>query len=147
MLELESGSNDPMAYLLTIILIQCLQAGGVSGWEILWSFLLQFVVGIAGGYLLGRLSVWLINRVGLKNAELYSIMVLCFIFIIYCSVYLMKGNGYLAVYIAGMVIGNSRLFKKKEIGTFLDGMTWLLQIVMFLMLGLLVNPTRCFPSC
>lgn len=108
MLELESGSNDPMAYLLTIILIQCLQAGGVSGWEILWSFLLQFVVGIAGGYLLGRLSVWLINRVSLKNAELYSIMVLCFIFIIYCSVYLLKGNGYLAVYIAGMVIGNSR---------------------------------------
>ena len=145
MLELESGSNDPMAYLLTIILIQCLQAGGVSGWEILWSFLLQFVVGIAGGYLLGRLSVWLINRVSLKNAELYSIMVLCFIFIIYCSVYLLKGNGYLAVYIAGMVIGNSRLFKKKEIGTFLDGMTWLLQIVMFLMLGLLVNPHEMLP--
>lgn len=134
-----------MAYLLTIILIQCLQAGGVSGWEILWSFLLQFVVGIAGGYLLGRLSVWLINRVSLKNAELYSIMVLCFIFIIYCSVYLLKGNGYLAVYIAGMVIGNSRLFKKKEIGTFLDGMTWLLQIVMFLMLGLLVNPHEMLP--
>ena len=145
MLELESGSNDPMAYLLTIIQIQCLQAGGVSGWEILWSFLLQFVVGIAGGYLLGRLSVWLINRVSLKNAELYSIMVLCFIFIIYCSVYLLKGNGYLAVYIAGMVIGNSRLFKKKEIGTFLDGMTWLLQIVMFLMLGLLVNPHEMLP--
>lgn len=145
MLELESGSNDPMAYLLTIILIQCMQAGGVSGWEILWSFLLQFVVGIAGGYLSGRLSVWLINRVSLKNAELYSIMVLCFIFIIYCSVYLLKGNGYLAVYIAGMVIGNSRLFKKKEIGTFLDGMTWLLQIVMFLMLGLLVNPHEMLP--
>ena len=72
-------------------------------------------------------------------------MVLCFIFIIYCSVYLLKGNGYLAVYIAGMVIGNSRLFKKKEIGTFLDGMTWLLQIVMFLMLGLLVNPHEMLP--
>ena len=145
MLELESGSNDPMAYLLTVILIQCLQAGGVSGWDILWSFLLQFVVGALGGYLLGRLSVWLINRVGLKNAELYSIMVLCFIFIIYCSAYLLKGNGYLAVYIAGMVIGNSRLFKKREIGTFLNGMTWLLQIVMFLMLGLLVNPHEMLP--
>ena len=145
LLELESGSNDPMAYLLTVILIQCLQAGGVSGWDILWSFLLQFVVGALGGYLLGRLSVWLINRVGLKNAELYSIMVLCFIFIIYCSAYLLKGNGYLAVYIAGMVIGNSRLFKKREIGTFLNGMTWLLQIVMFLMLGLLVNPHEMLP--
>ena len=58
------------------------------------------------------------QRVGVKNAELYSIMVLCFIFIIYCSAYLLKGNGYLAVYIAGMVIGNSRLFKKREIAPF-----------------------------
>ena len=140
MLELESGSNDPMAYLLTILLIQCLQIGELSGWDILWSFLLQFAVGVAGGYGLGRLAVWVTNRVNLKNAELYSIMVLCFIFIIYSSVYLLKGNGYLAVYIAGMVIGNSRLFKKKEIGTFLNGMTWLFQIVMFLILGLLVNP-------
>ncbi len=145
MLELESGSNDPMAYLLTVILIQLLQSGGVSGWEMLWSFLLQFAVGIGGGYVLGRLSVWIINHVGLKNTELYSIMVLCFIFIIYCAVYLLKGNGYLAVYIAGVVIGNSRLFKKKETGTFLDGMTWLLQIVMFLMLGLLVNPHEMLP--
>lgn len=145
MLELESGSNDPMAYLLTIILIQCMQADDVSGWHIALSFVLQFTVGIVGGFLLGKLAVWLVNNVGLKNAELYSIMVLTFIFIIYSTVYLLGGNGYLAVYIAGMVMGNSQLFKKKEIGTFLDGMTWLLQIVMFLILGLLVNPHEMLP--
>lgn len=140
MLELESGSNDPMAYLLTVVLIQCIGSGGVSAGGILGSFVLQFAVGAAGGCLLGWLAVHIINRIGLKNAELYPIMVLCFIFITYCPVYLLKGNGYLAVYIAGIVLGNSRTFKKREIGTFLNGMTWLLQVVMFLMLGLLVNP-------
>lgn len=140
MLELESGSNDPMAYLLTIILIQCIQLGDVSGWQILASFLSQFTVGIVGGYVMGRVGVWVVNHINLRNGELYSIMVLSFIFITYCAVYLLDGNGYLAVYIAGMVLGNFKLFKKKEICTFLDGMTWLFQIVLFLMLGLLVNP-------
>ncbi len=145
LLELESGSNDPMAYLLTIILIQCMQAGQVTAWGVASSFLLQFVVGVAGGYVLGRAAVWVVNHVGLRNAELYSIMVLTFVFIIYCSVYLCQGNGYLAVYVAGMVMGNSRLFKKREVTRFLDGMTWLLQVVMFLILGLLVNPHEMLP--
>ncbi len=140
MLELESGSNDPMAYLLTIILIQCIQMGGASAGDVALSFVLQFAVGILGGFLLGKAAVWVINRVHLSNTELYSIMVLSFIFIIYSTVFLLKGNGYLAIYIAGMVMGNSKLFKKNEITTFLDGMTWLFQIVIFLVLGLLVNP-------
>ena len=79
MLELESGSNDPMAYLLTIILIQCIQAGNVSGWEVAGSFLLQFLVG---GFLFCKLILWVINRINLRNGELYSILVLSFIFII-----------------------------------------------------------------
>ena len=145
MLELESGSNDPMAYLLTIILIQCMQTGDVSAWDIASSLVLQFIVGIVGGYLLGKIAVWVVNKVELKNVELYSIMVMCFIFIIYSVVFLLKGNGYLAVYLAGMVLGNSTLFKKREISTFLNGMTWLLQVVMFLMLGLLVNPHEMLP--
>lgn len=145
MLELESGSNDPMAYLLTIILIQCMQTGDVSASDIVFSLMLQFIVGIVGGYLLGKLAVWIVNKVELRNVELYSIMVMCFIFIIYSVVFLLKGNGYLAVYLAGMVLGNSTLFKKREISTFLNGMTWLLQVVMFLMLGLLVNPHEMLP--
>ena len=140
LLELESGSNDPMAYMFTILLIQYMQAGGLSGWAIAGDFLLQFFVGLSGGYLLGRLAVWVVNHINLRNAELYSIMVLVFIFIIYCSVYLLKGNGYLAVYIAGLVVGNKKIVFKRTLTTFLDGFTWLFQIVMFLALGLLVNP-------
>ena len=140
MLELESGSNDPMAYLLTIILIQCIQSGSVSAGAIAGSLALQFVVGGAGGFLLGKAVVWVVNRINLKNEELYPVLMISFVFTIYCAVFLLQGNGYLAVYIAGLIIGNSRLFHKKEISTFLSGMTWLLQVVMFLLLGLLVNP-------
>lgn len=140
MLELESGSNDPMAYLLTIVLIQCIQSGGFSIGTVIGSFALQFVVGALGGLLLGKAVVWVVNRISLKNEELYPVMMISFAFIIYCSTFLLKGNGYLAVYIAGLVIGNSRLYQKKETVSFLNGVTWLLQVIMFLMLGLLVNP-------
>ncbi len=140
MIELESGSNDPMAYMLTIVLIAVMQTGEQSPGAIAIDFVLQFAVGIGIGYLGGRAASMIVNRINLKNKELYSIMVLCFIFIIYSSAYLLKGNGYLAVYLAGMVMGNGKLYKKKEISTFLDGMTWLFQIVIFVILGLLVNP-------
>ncbi len=140
MLELESGSNDPMAYLLTILLIQCIQSGDLSTADIATSLVLQFAVGGAAGFLLGKAAVWLMNRINLKNEELYPVLMISFVFIIYCATFLLKGNGYLAVYLAGLVIGNSRLVHKKETGTFLNGVTWLLQVVMFLVLGLLVNP-------
>ena len=131
MLELESGSNDPMAYLLTIILIQCIQSGNLAAGDIATSLVLQFAVGGAAGFLLGKAAVWLVNRINLKNEELYPVLMISFVFIIYCVTFLLKGNGYLAVYLAGLVIGNSRLIHKKETGTL---------VVMFLVLGLLVNP-------
>ena len=141
MLELESGSNDPMAYMLTIVLIQVIQSAGMSGWGIAGMLLVQFVVGGVGGYLLGRLTVWGINRIGLKNSSLYPILLLSAVFLIFTLTTLLKGNGYLAVYVAGMVVGNAhRLANRKEMASFLDGMTWLFQIIMFLSLGLLVNP-------
>lgn len=142
MLELESGSNDPMAYMLTIVLIQVIQsAGGMSALSILGMLLIQFAVGGVGGFLLGKLMVWVINRINLGNSALYPILLLSGVFIIFTSTSMLKGNGYLAVYIAGMVVGNAhRLANRKEMASFLDGMTWLFQIVMFLSLGLLVNP-------
>ncbi|MDE6136688.1 MAG: potassium/proton antiporter [Muribaculaceae bacterium] len=140
MLELESGSNDPMAYLLTIILIQCLGPQGIEPSHIALSFVLQFAVGIAAGLILGKAAVWTINRLSLANAELYSILVLCFIFIIYSTATLLQGNGYLAVYLAGITIGNARTVHRHDTSRFLNGITWLMQVVMFVMLGLLVNP-------
>ncbi len=140
MLEFESGSNDPMAYMLTIVLIQIVSAGSMSAGDIATTLLVQFVVGGAAGYLLGKVAVWTINKLSLPNTALYPIVVLCFVFFVFSVADLCRGNGYLAVYVAGIVVGNSKLSFKREIVTFLDGVTWLFQIILFLMLGLLVNP-------
>ena len=140
MLELESGSNDPMAYMLTIVLIQFI-GGDVSGaGSILLTFGQQFVFGGAIGYGVGKLAVYIINKLNLDNKSLYSVFMLAVTFFTFAFTDLFKGNGYLAVYIAGMIIGNSKIANRKEVSTFFDGLTWLFQIVMFILLGLLVNP-------
>lgn len=146
LLEFESGSNDPMAYMLTIVMIQIIQGGSadVSAWSILFNFVMQFGFGLIFGYLLGRACVWIINKIDLQNKSLYPIMMLSFIFFIFSFTNLFKGNGYLAVYVAGIVMGNSKLTENKSISSFLDGIVWLVQIVMFLVLGMLVNPHEMF---
>ena len=140
MLELESGSNDPMAYMLTIVLIQFINQEVSSTGSILLTFAQQFVFGGAIGYGLGKLAVYVINKLNLDNKSLYPIFMLAVTFFTFAITDLFKGNGYLAVYIAGMMIGNSRIANRKEICTFFDGLTWLFQIIMFILLGLLVNP-------
>lgn len=144
LLEFESGSNDPMAYMLTIVMIQVIKADGgsesINGWMILLKFLVQFGFGLGAGYLLARFSVWFINVINLQNKSLYPIMMLGIIFFIFSLTEHIGGNGYLAVYIAGIVMGNSKLAENKSISSFLDGLVWLVQIIMFLILGLLVNP-------
>lgn len=153
MLELESGSNDPMAYMLTIILIEAITiGGGLSAGSIIAELLLQFGVGAAGGFLMGKLTLWLIGayrRIG-QNAEakedaaqatsMISILMIGCVFFTFAITTALAGNGYLAVYICGIVLGNATLPNHRGISKFLDGMTWLAQIVVFLMLGLLVNP-------
>ena len=140
MLELESGSNDPMAYMLTLVLIQVAGSGAVTASEVATMLFVQFVIGGALGYLLGKGAVWFINKLQLPNTSLYPIIAFGLIFLVYSLTDVCHGNGFLAVYIAGIVMGNSRLGFKREITTFLDGVTWLCQIVLFLILGLLVNP-------
>lgn len=141
MLELESGSNDPMAYMLTIALIQVVASGSdLSIGGVAKDLLVQFFFGGVIGFAFGKFSVWLINKIELSNASLYPILLLSLVFITFTMTDLLKGNGYLAVYIAGVVVGNARLVFRKEVNTFMNGLTWLFQIVMFLSLGLLVNP-------
>ncbi len=140
LLELESGSNDPMAYILTIMLIQFNLGESSSVGDIAFTFLKQMGIGALSGYLLGKLGTIIINRLNIGNKSLYSVLLLSIIFFISSFTDLLSGNGYLAVYIAGIVMGNHRLSHKRTLATFLDGVTWLMQIVMFLMLGLLVNP-------
>lgn len=142
-LELESGSNDPMAYMLTIALINVALSGDdFSFLDLSLNIGEQLLLGGALGYGLGRLTVWLINRINLPNAALYPVLLLSMVFITFTLTDLLNGNGYLAVYIAGLVVGNCRLSYRREMSTFLDGLTWLLQIILFLTLGLLVNPSE-----
>ena len=141
LLELESGSNDPMAYILVILLVKMLGGEGeeISVGSTILMFVVQMAVGAFVGYLFGRLSVWVMNKINIDNVSLYSVLLLACVFFTFSFTSLIKGNGYLAVYIAGLIVGNNKMANKRTVGTFFDGITWLFQIVMFLMLGLLVN--------
>ena len=141
LLELESGSNDPMAYVLTIVLIGVLSGGAeaVSVPMSIVKFVIQMVLGGLMGYAIGRIGVWTINRINLSNHSLYPVLLLAFVFFTFSFTDLIGGNGYLAVYLAGLVLGNNQLTQKRSLTIFFDGFTWLVQIVMFLTLGLLVN--------
>lgn len=143
MLELESGSNDPMAYVLTITLI------GIVGMDsepnYLFAFgnlLIQLIVGCVSGYYLGKLAVFAINKMDIDNKSLYPIMVFTFCIFIFSFTYFVKGNGFLAVYVGGLVLGNSRFVHKRSAVNFFDGMAWMSQLLLFLTLGLLINPTE-----
>ena len=144
-LELESGSNDPMAYMLTIILIQIIQMGEFSFWSFIATLLMQMCIGAVAGYLFGKVAVAALNRLNVQNQSLYSILLLAFIFFIFSFTNMLKGNGYLAVYLAGLVVGNAKVVHRRSMATFFDGFTWLFQIVMFLTLGLLVTPSQMPP--
>ncbi|MCF0188378.1 MAG: potassium/proton antiporter [Bacteroidaceae bacterium] len=144
MLELESGSNDPIAFMMTILLIDiCTRdASGVSWWAIGGNILCQFGLGTALGWLFGRGSSFVINRMKVSNPALYPIMLISLIFFTYAITDLCNGNPYLAVYIAGIMVGNGELERRQEIAQFLDVTTWLMQIYMFTILGLIVVPSE-----
>ena len=141
MLELESGSNDPMAYILTIMLVGIVHDGTSIDWvDAMRVFIVQMIVGGALGYGFGRATVWIINRINIRsNPSLYSVLLLACAFFTYSFTSLVNGNGYLAVYIAGLVVGNFRIVYRNMLGNFFDSFTWLLQIILFLALGLLVD--------
>lgn len=143
MLELESGSNDPMAYVLTIALVDLIvTTGEYTSIDLIIKIIVQLAVGGLLGFLSGKALVWIVNRINLPNSTLYPILVLCSILIIFTLTDMLCGNGYLSVYMAGLVTGNSRLAYRRETKTFMQGITWLLQIVMFLTLGLLADPSE-----
>lgn len=145
-LELESGSNDPMAYVLTITLIGIVTMDSDPNFLVAAGNLgVQLVVGALSGYFLGKLAVFVINKVDIDNKSLYPILVFTFCIFIYSATYFIKGNGFLAVYIAGLVIGNSRFVHKRSALNFFDGIAWMSQLLMFLSLGLLINPSELVP--
>lgn len=144
-LELESGSNDPMAYFLTIALLSVIQAPDGSLWSLLPKFFLQFSVGALLGIGMGKLGQVIINRIKLDYDGLYPVLALALVILTFSVTELLYGNGFLAVYICGLFLGNRELIHKKTLIKFFDGVAWLAQIILFLTLGMLVFPSQMVP--
>jgi cell volume regulation protein A len=145
LLELESGSNDPMAVFLTVGLIQLLTQPDFHFNNLLVSFVLQIVVGVAMGFVFGKAIVFLANRLHLGFEGLYPVLTLSVMFLTYSLTSATYGNGFLAVYLAGIVAGHQDFVHRRSLIRFHNGMAWLMQIAMFLTLGLLVFPSRLVP--
>jgi cell volume regulation protein A len=145
LLELESGSNDPMAVFLTIGLIEILTRQVSSPIELLGELILQMALGAVLGYGLGRALVWIVNHAKLGYDGLYPVLTLAFVLLVFGVTSLLGGNGFLAVYLAGIVVGNNEFIHKRSLLRFHDGLAWLMQIAMFLTLGLLVFPSQLLP--
>ena len=142
LLELESGSNDPMAVFLTISMIEIIWSSEVSYGALALKFLMEMGIGLVMGLLLGKAIVFIINRLRIQIEGLYQVFVFAAAFFVYASTNMIHGSGFLSVYIAGMVVGNHNIVHKKNVFRFFDGMAWIAQVVMFLTLGLLVYPSH-----
>ena len=142
LLELESGSNDPMAVLLTLACISLLLHPGETVADLLPRIAVQLLLGAGLGYLLGRGMIHLINHIRLEYDGLYPVLSLALVLFIYGLSTTFQANGFLAVYVAGIVMGNHGFIHKRSLMRFHDGLAWLMQISMFLVLGLLVFPSR-----
>ena len=145
MLELESGSNDPLAVFLTITCIELLISGDAPGIGIVVSLIMQMGIGGIAGYILGKGTHLFINKFRLSFNGFYPVFLFACALFIYGITTLMGGSGFLAVYIAGLVLGKSYFIHKKSLMRFFDGLAWLGQIVMFITLGLLAYPSRIIP--
>lgn len=141
--ELESGSNDPMAVFITVALVGLLAAGAPPVWgRLAIDFVLQMAVGTLVGFGSGRLGAWSLNRLRLEYGGLYFVFTLALPLVTYALATLFSGNGFLAVYAAGLAMGNTRFIHRRTLLRFHDGVAWLMQISMFLTLGLLVFPSQ-----
>jgi cell volume regulation protein A len=142
LLELESGSNDPMAVFLTFGIIEIILTKEVSISRLLLHFIMEMGLGLLTGILFGKLFVWVINKIKFPIDGFYTVITLAFALFIYSFTIYIQGSGFLAVYIAGLVINSYDIVHKKTIYRFFDGIAWLSQICMFLTLGLLVFPSQ-----
>jgi cell volume regulation protein A len=145
LLEFESGSNDPMAVFLTVGFIGLLTAPEARPAGMLFAFVLQMLLGAVGGYLMGQVMIFFVRRLRLGHDGLYPVLTLSLVLLTYGVLDLVGGNGFLAVYVAGIVIGNRKFVHKQMLLSFHDGLAWLMQIAMFVTLGLLVFPSRVVP--
>lgn len=144
-LELESGSNDPMAYVLTIAFLSLVVNQDQGIVSVIPVFFQQMILGAIAGFGFGKLSKFVINRIKLGIEGLYPVLVIAMMFITFSATDFIGGNGFLAIYICAVFLGNQDLIHKNTILKMFDGLAWLMQIVLFLTLGLLVFPSEIIP--
>ena len=145
LLEFESGSNDPMAIFLTVGFISILTVKNMGIAALIPRFMLDMSVGALIGYLMAKFIVFFINRLKLGYEGLYPVIMISLVLLTYVIAVFLKGNGILAVYLVGLMLGKAEFPNKKMIMRFHDGLAWLAQIVMFVTLGLLVFPSHIVP--
>ncbi|THF86220.1 potassium/proton antiporter [Deinococcus sp. KSM4-11] len=146
LLEFESGGNDPMAVFLTVGLLELIAHPEAGVLSIVPLFLEEMLIGALVGYALGRAALWIINHVQLQFEGLYSVLSIALALTIFGGAAVAGGSGFLAIYIAGVILGNAEFIHKRSLVNFHDGLSWLMQVAMFLTLGLLVNPHDLLPT-
>ncbi|MBO3443815.1 potassium/proton antiporter [Clostridium sp. CCUG 7971] len=140
LLEVESGSNDPIAYMLTLIVLTLMNN---SGSELIVPMVIkQIVFGLAIGSVLAKVSVYILRNSKFEIEGFYTIFITAIAMLSYAISEYVGGNGYLSVYMAGIIIGNSKIPHKKSLVHFFDGISWIMQIMLFFMLGLLSFPSK-----
>jgi cell volume regulation protein A len=145
LLELESGSNDPMAVVLTVALIQLMSNPSTNLWDLLWFFVVQMTVGAVAGVAMGELIRWTLNTLKLELRGIYPVLSVAFALLTYGLTAELHGSGFLAVYLAGLFMRRHSVVHQKNLVQFHEGLAWLMQITMFLILGLQVFPARLIP--
>ncbi len=140
LLEVESGSNDPFSYMLTVIALTFL-TGGNAG-SIWWMLLLQIGLGLLFGLLLGKGAAFVLRQINLEIDGLYPIFTAAAVILGYSLCEILGGNGYLCVYLIGLIVGNSKILHKRSLIHFFDGLSWVMQIMLFFTLGLLSFPSQ-----
>lgn len=140
LLELESGSNDPMAAFLTIFMLDIVTGGAVSPWLFIPHLLAKMLIGISIGVVFGKAGAWVFNRLKLEYEGLYLVCSAAIVIFAYGVAEICFGSGFMAVYVCGLFMGNLRYNYQKGICRFTDGLAWLMQVALFTALGLLVKP-------
>ena len=141
MLEVESGSNDPCSYMLTVIILT-IMSGELSGSSLVVMIFSQIIFGILVGVVVALAAAFILKKVNFATDGFDTIFVFSMALVSYAGATMINGNGYLAAYIAGIILGNTPLHHKKSLVHFFDGITGLMQMLIFFLLGLLAYPSQ-----
>lgn len=140
LLEIESGSNDPISYMLTVIIVSMMMGNGEN--SVLFMLFSQIVFGLGIGFILAKITIYTLQKINLEIDGLYPILVTAIVVLGYALSELVGGNGYICVYLIGIMVGNSCIPNKKSLFHFFDGISWIMQIMLFFTLGLLSFPSE-----